>query len=99
MEVVQDMVFEPTVATLFGARFCGRHSLTALRDAFSKFESGFELAASPLPHLLQRSFCAARSHLLSAFWYSPNLALSDRKTWCESWQSIWGNPQSPFTAV
>ncbi|CAL8466371.1 g5907 [Coccomyxa elongata] len=67
MEVVQDMVFEPTVATLFGARFCGRHKLTALRDAFFKFESGFELAASPLPHLLQRSFCAARSHLLSAF--------------------------------
>ena len=67
MEVVQDMLFEPTVATLFGMRFCRRHDLTALRDAFCKFESGFELAASPLPHLLQRSFCAARSHLLSAF--------------------------------
>lgn len=67
LEGVKEVLFVPTVEALFGAEFCGRHGTAALGDAFFRFEAGFELAASPLPHFLQRGFCAARSHLLSAF--------------------------------
>ena len=37
-----------------------------LQDAFFAFEAGFELAASPVPHLLQPRFLAARRALLRA---------------------------------
>ncbi|PRW32663.1 24-hydroxycholesterol 7-alpha-hydroxylase [Chlorella sorokiniana] len=37
-----------------------------LQDAFFAFEGGFEMAASPLPHLLQPRFLAARRTLLAA---------------------------------
>lgn len=37
-----------------------------LQDAFFAFEAGFELAASPVPHLLQPRFLAARRTLLRA---------------------------------
>jgi len=36
-----------------------------LQDTFFVFEEGFELAASPLPHILQPRFLAARRRLLA----------------------------------
>ncbi|EIE20039.1 hypothetical protein COCSUDRAFT_83555 [Coccomyxa subellipsoidea C-169] len=67
LEAVKEVLFAPTVQALFGAEFCSRHGPAALADAFFKFESGFELAASPLPHILQRSFSASRARLLASF--------------------------------
>jgi hypothetical protein len=67
LEGVKEVLFAPTVEALFGVKFCKRHGAAGLADAFFCFEAGFELAASPLPQFLQRGFCAARSHLLSAF--------------------------------
>ncbi len=67
MQAVKEVLFAPTVQALFGAEFCSRHGPAALADAFFGFESGFELAASPLPHILQRSFSASRSRLLANF--------------------------------
>lgn len=61
------LLFEPTFAALFGARCCGRHRVDQLQRAFFRVEAGFELAASPLPHLLQRGFLSCREKLLSAF--------------------------------
>ena len=61
------MVFRPTVEALYGAAFCQAQDMARLQQAFFSFESGFELAASPVPHALQRAFCAARSHLLTSF--------------------------------
>ena len=38
----------------------------ALQEAFFTFEAGFEMAASPLPHLFQPRFLAARRRLVAA---------------------------------
>ena len=65
--LVKDLVFRPTVEVLYGAAFCQAQDMARLQQAFFSFESGFELAASPVPHVLQRAFCAARSHLLTSF--------------------------------
>ena len=65
--LVKDTVFRPTVEVLYGAAFCQAQDMARLQQAFFSFESGFELAASPVPHALQRAFCAARSHLLTSF--------------------------------
>ena len=103
MELVSELkglVFEASVAALFGPRFLGQqgaedgsssssdgdsdgrsgaHSSASqgspaagrsraqrLQDAFFAFEGGFEMAASPLPHLLQPRFLAARRTLVAA---------------------------------
>ena len=67
LDTVKDMVFEPTVEVLYGAALVAAVDMARLQQAFFGFEAGFELAASPVPHLLQRSFCAARRHLLTVF--------------------------------
>ena len=64
---MKDLVFQPTVEVLYGAAFCNAQDMARLQQAFFSFESGFELAASPVPHALQRTFCAARSCLLASF--------------------------------
>ncbi len=67
LALVKDLVFQPTVEVLYGAAFCQAQDMARLQQAFFSFESGFELAASPVPHALQGTFCAARSHLLTSF--------------------------------
>ena len=67
LETVKDLVFGPTVGVLYGAAFVTAQDMARLQQAFFDFEAGFELAASPVPHLLQRSFCSARRHLLTVF--------------------------------
>ena len=67
LETVKDLVFEPTVEVLYGAAFVAAQDMARLQQAFFDFEAGFELAASPVPHMLQRSFCSARRHLLNVF--------------------------------
>lgn len=44
----------------------GTQRADRLRQDFFAFEAGFELAASPVPHLLQPRFLAARRRLLAA---------------------------------
>lgn len=65
--LLKDLVFQPTVEVLYGLAFCRAQDMARLQQAFFSFESGFELAASPVPHVLQRAFCAARSYLLTSF--------------------------------
>lgn len=68
LELIKDMVFQPTVELLYGAAFvAGQEDMARLQQAFFDFEAGFELAASPVPHVLQCNFCAARRYLLSCF--------------------------------
>lgn len=46
-----------------------------LQQAFFAFEEGFELAASPVPHLFQPAFLAARRRLVAALrWGAPAFA-------------------------
>ena len=54
LAAVKDLVFHPTVAVLFGDALCERHGSARLQEAFFAFEAGFELAASPVPHWMQR---------------------------------------------
>lgn len=67
LETVKDLVFGPTVEVLYGAAFVAAQDMARLQRAFFDFEAGFELAASPVPHMLQRRFCAARRQLLTVF--------------------------------
>ena len=67
MTAVKDVLFPAAVESLFGEQFLQHHSLAHLQQAFFAFEAGFELAASPMPHWLQRGFCRARQSLLDAF--------------------------------
>lgn len=60
-------VFPAVARLLYGHAFVAAHGSAALRDAFYDFEETFELAASPVPHFLQRRFCRARHFLLTAF--------------------------------
>lgn len=66
LELIKDMVFQPTVELLYGAAFvAAQKDMMRLQQAFFEFEAGFELAASPVPHVLQCTFCAARRDLLA----------------------------------
>ncbi|CAL5225964.1 g8766 [Coccomyxa viridis] len=67
LETIKNLVFEPTVKMLYGGAFVAAQDMVRLQQAFFDFEAGFELAASPVPHTLQRSFCSARTHLLTVF--------------------------------
>ena len=68
LELIKDMVFQPTVELLYGAAFvAGQEDMAQLQQAFFDFEAGFELAASPVPHVLQCNFTAARRYLLACF--------------------------------
>lgn len=49
---------------LFGAPFFARHGLQRVQRAFLDFEGAFEVAASPIPHLLLPKFRASRTALL-----------------------------------
>ena len=63
---VSSLVFRSGVDALFGTRFLGRHGPHAVQEAFLTFESGFERAASPMPHALQPAFCTSKKWLLHA---------------------------------
>jgi hypothetical protein len=65
MELVWELLFGAAVSTVFGEAFLERAGEGRLRAAFHAFESGFELAASPVPQGLQRAFCRARAGLLA----------------------------------
>ena len=67
MQCIKDILFPAAVESVFGGAFLQHHSTACLQQAFLKFEEGFELAASPLPHFLQPSFCEAKKTLLEAF--------------------------------
>jgi len=67
LETVKDMVFQPTVEVLYGTGFVTAQDMAHLQRLFFDFEAGFELAASPVPHIVQRPFSAARRHLLAVF--------------------------------
>eukprot|EP00884_Botryococcus_braunii_P002519 jgi/Botrbrau1/12268/Bobra.0323s0008.1 len=71
MEVIWEVLFGSAVSTLFGEPFMQRVGEETLRRHFHTFESGFELAASPLPHFLQPQFCRARTALLGALRHFP----------------------------
>ncbi len=74
---IKDILFPAAVESIFGATFLQNHHTAQLQQAFFAFEEGFELAASPVPHLLQPSFCKGRKVLLEAFRYAQ---LHQRKT-------------------
>lgn len=63
---VQDLLFPAAVESLFGPHFLPAHGREKLQAAFFAFEKKFELAASPVPHLLQPGFKGARATLLTA---------------------------------
>lgn len=67
VEAIVRLVFAASVEALFGFKFLERHGVENLRETFFKFESWFELAASPVPHLLLPQFRAARSKIIAAF--------------------------------
>ena len=67
---IKDILFPAAVQSIFGAAFLQCHGTAELQKAFFAFEEGFELAASPVPHLLQPSFSKARQTLLQAFRYA-----------------------------
>ncbi|KAJ9527737.1 hypothetical protein QJQ45_000431 [Haematococcus lacustris] len=72
---VRRLVFLASVEVLFGAPFMDSlawdssgglaEGPLALEAAFFSFEAGFELAASPVPHMFQPGFIQARSQLLA----------------------------------
>jgi len=64
---VKQLLFDSVAALLFGEAFLAAHGSRKLRAAFFNFEEAFELAASPMPHVLQPRFCRARTALLAAF--------------------------------
>ncbi len=67
---IKDILFSAAVQSVFGAAFLHCHGAAQLQKAFFAFEEGFELAASPVPHVFQPSFCKARETLLQAFRYA-----------------------------
>ncbi|KAA6426780.1 MAG: cytochrome P450, partial [Trebouxia sp. A1-2] len=64
---IKDILFQAAVESVFGSAFLQWHGTAQLQKAFFAFEKGFELAASPVPHFFQPSFCKARQTLLQAF--------------------------------
>ena len=69
MPCVKDILFPSALESIFGAEFLHHHGAAKLQTAFFAFEEGFELAASPAPHVLQPTFCRARKTLLEALKY------------------------------
>jgi hypothetical protein len=67
LEAIKASLFPPVARLLYGHTFVTAYGSAALQQAFYAFEETFELAASPVPHILQRRFCTARRFLLSAF--------------------------------
>lgn len=65
-ELVKGMVFQAAAECLFGRAFIARHGCAALQEAFFEFESGFEMAASPVPHLFQPRFVKSRRTLVTS---------------------------------
>lgn len=63
---IQDIVFVSSVNALFGSAFLEHHGATYIQRAFIDFESCFEHASSPWPHLFQPTFRSSRSILLNA---------------------------------
>ena len=76
MEAVNQILTPAAIKMLFGAAFLDRHGPRHVLTAFATFESGFELAASPVPHWLQRSWCSSRAQLLCAFRLRPSSSLA-----------------------
>lgn len=66
-KLVKGLTFRSSVDALFGPRFLKELGGGGLQDTFWRFEQGFEMAASPLPHVLQPTFRHARASLLEAF--------------------------------
>lgn len=66
-DYVKRMVFAAATECLFGAPFVARHGIEMLQSNFFEFEAGFELAASPVPHILQPRFVRSRAALVAAF--------------------------------
>ena len=64
--LVQRLVFRASVSLLFGPTFLKRGGRDRLHALFCDFDGGFEMAASPVPHVLQPRFVAARRRLLAA---------------------------------
>ncbi|KAL3148124.1 hypothetical protein ABBQ38_014405 [Trebouxia sp. C0009 RCD-2024] len=64
---IKQILFPAALESIFGAAFLQHHGSRPLQIAFFAFEEGFELAASPVPHFLQPSFCQGRRALLEAF--------------------------------
>ena len=67
MSCIKKILFPAALESIFGAAFLRHHGSERLQKAFFAFEEGFELAASPVPHFLQPSFCKGRQALLEAF--------------------------------
>ena len=67
LEAIKASLFPPVARLLYGHAFVSAHGSAALQSAFFDFEETFELAASPVPHIFQHRFTAARRFLLSAF--------------------------------
>ncbi|KAL3140850.1 hypothetical protein ABBQ32_005388 [Trebouxia sp. C0010 RCD-2024] len=67
MSCIKQILFPAALDSIFGAAFLQHHGSQPLQKAFFAFEEGFELAASPVPHFLQPSFCQGRRALLEAF--------------------------------
>ena len=67
MAAIRLLMFEAAVATIFGDPFLKRHGWETLEASFHTFESMFELAASPMPHIFMPGFRKCRAHLLAAF--------------------------------
>eukprot|EP00878_Enallax_costatus_P026804 GHUV01028803.1.p1 GENE.GHUV01028803.1~~GHUV01028803.1.p1 ORF type:complete len:247 (+),score=65.51 GHUV01028803.1:153-893(+) len=63
----QSLVFSCAGQVLFGKQFFQRHGLEEVLKTFLTFEENFEVAASPIPHLLLFQFRAARAKLLLMF--------------------------------
>ena len=72
VESIVKLLFAASIEALFGDKFLQRHGDDNLRETFFKFESWFELAASPVPHLFQPAFRASRAKLIAAFRYANN---------------------------
>ena len=67
MDAVRGVLFEAVARQLFGDAFVDAHGASVLGGVFHTFDSNFERAASPVPHLLQPAFCSARRTLLGMF--------------------------------
>ncbi|KAL6772438.1 hypothetical protein ACKKBG_A30250 [Auxenochlorella protothecoides x Auxenochlorella symbiontica] len=64
---IQDITFRSSVSTFFGSSFLEEVDVASLLQSFQTFESGFEMAASPVPLCLQWPFLRARSRLVETF--------------------------------
>ena len=63
---IKCVIFPAAVESLFGSRFVARHGIGNLQNAFFELDEGFELAASPIPHIFHPRFVHARRYLTTA---------------------------------